>query len=83
MTEQFFANRVVTRTLASDLVEAVRQRVGLRQRGYEESIDGAATEVVAEVHEEYDVEWYRVDVDPLGPRSISVSVYGEGEPRDA
>jgi len=80
MSEPFFENRIVTKSLLGDMVERVRNQVGLRQRGYEEMVDEAATELVAQVHDEYDVDWYRVDVDMMGRGSVGVTVYGQGEP---
>jgi hypothetical protein len=80
MSEPFFENRIVTRSMLGDMVERVRNQVGLRQRGYEEMVDEAATELVTEVHDEYDVDWYRVDVDMMGRGAVAVTVYGQGDP---
>lgn len=76
--EPFFVNRIVTRNLVNDIVESVRNRVGLRQRGYEEMVRETADELIEQVHDEYEVEWFRVDVDVVGNGAMSVNVYGQG-----
>ena len=76
--EPFFVNRIVTRNLVEDIVESVRNRVGLRQRGYEKMVQETADELIEQVHDEYEVEWFRVDVDVVGNGAMSVNVYGQG-----
>jgi len=82
VSEPFFENRIVTKGVIGDITEGIRNRFGLRQRGYEEMVMDAADELIDDVHEEYEVEWFRVDVNRFGAGAVSVNVYGQGEARE-
>jgi hypothetical protein len=52
---------------------------GFRLRGYEEMIQEATEEIISDLEEQYEIDWYRVDVDQIAAGSVLVTVYGMGQ----
>lgn len=76
--QQFSETRVVSRNALIDIIQGLRNFFGFRLRAYEEIINENVQELVQKADEEYDVEWYRVQIDPLTRASAIITVYGEG-----
>lgn len=79
--EAFVRTQVATQNFIIDFLQRIRNFVGWRQRAYEEMIEETSQEILANLEGEYEIDWYRVDVDMMGMGSMSVTVYGQGVPK--
>ena len=80
-SESFVRTQVVTQNALVDFLQRMRNYIGWRQRSYEDMIQEGSAELLEELEREYDIDWFRVDLDPMGAGSMSITVYGQGEPR--
>lgn len=78
MINKFTFTRVVTRDLVTDSFQGIRNLFGLRLRGYEKVLDKNIKEMINEMELKYDVEWYRMIINPLTGGSAMIIIYGEG-----
>lgn len=74
----FNITRVATKNIVIDSFQGIRNLFGLRLRGYEGMINKHIDEVTEEMKLKYDVEWYRMSVNPLAKGSVMIILYGEG-----
>jgi len=77
--ETFHLQRVVTKDIVTDSFQGLRNFFGLRLRGFEKMLDKHIGELLEEMNLEYDVFWYRMQVNPLTNGSAMIILYGEGE----
>jgi uncharacterized protein YbjQ (UPF0145 family) len=75
----FQITRVVTRNIATDSFQGIRNTFGLRLRGYEKMISQTIEEVQAEAKIKYEVVWWRLSINPLGNKSCMITLYGEAK----
>lgn len=75
---KFNLTRVVTKNIVTDSFQGIRNIFGLRLRGYEGMINEAIKELTNEAELRYDIEWYRIIVNPLLKGSAMIIFYGEG-----
>jgi len=76
--ERFTITRVVTKDLVTDSFQGIRNMFGLRLRGYERMINKHLNEVIKEMEDKYEVDWWRFSINPLTHGSVMITVYGEG-----
>ena len=69
--ERFNIVRVVTKDIITDSFQGLRNFFGLRLRGYEKVLDKNLKEMTIEMDLKYQVEWYRIIVNPLTNRDVS------------
>lgn len=74
--KDFILTRVVTRDLLTDSFQGFRNLFGLRLRGYEKRIKETVTKMQDEMRLRYDVQWYRISINPLTSGAIMINVYG-------
>lgn len=73
----FEITRVVTRDVATDFFQGIRNFFGLRLRGYERVIDKHLKELLEEMNSKYNPKWFRINVNALTTASMMLVVYGE------
>lgn len=76
---QFHLNHVVTRDIASDIFNGIRNLFGLRLRNIESRIDQTITKLKTEMNLKYNVKWYRIIVNPYVNGSVMIIIYGDGD----
>jgi len=76
--EKFQITRVVTKDLVTDSFQGIRNLFGLRLRGYEKMLNKNLKEMTNEMELIYEVDWYRVIINPLTNGSAMIIFYGEG-----
>lgn len=78
--EDFFITRVVTRDVIRDSFQGIRNFFGLRLRSYENMINKAARDLLEEARMQYDISWYRFNVNPMDQTdAVIVVIYGQGK----
>ena len=77
-TEKFSITRVVTRNIVTDSFQGIRNLFGLRLRGYEKMIQTNIEELIKEANLKYNINWWKLSVNPLGDKSCMIVIYGEG-----
>ena len=77
--EKFNLTRVVTKDIITDSFQGIRNLFGLRLRGYEQVLNKHLKELTTEMEIKYQVEWYRIIVNPLTNGSAMIIFYGEGK----
>lgn len=77
--EKFNFTRVVTKNVATDSFQGIRNLFGLRLRGYEGMIQEGIKELTKEAELKYKISWYRLIVNPLLKGSVIITLYGEGD----
>lgn len=75
---KFTLSRVVTRDIVIDAFQGIRNFFGFRLRGYEKILDKHLREILDEMDIKYEVEWFRLNVNPLTSGSAMIVLYGEG-----
>jgi len=75
--KRFTITRVVTKDIVTDSFQGLRNLFGLRLRGYEKVLDKNIKEMVKEMEIKYNVNWYRMIVNPLTNGSAMIIIYGE------
>ena len=76
--QKFTITRVVTKDLITDSFQGIRNMFGLRLRGYEGMINKNLNEVIKEMEDKYEVDWWRVSINPLTNGSVMITIFGEG-----
>lgn len=79
---KFSITRVVTKNIVIDSFQGIRNLFGLRLRGYENMLNEHIQGVIKEMELTYQVEWYRLIVNPLQKGSAMIIIYGEGKKRE-
>ncbi len=74
----FHIERVITKDIVSDSFQGIRNFFGLRLRGYESVLKKHIHQMMNEMHSKYDVNWYRMIVNPLTNGSAMIIIYGDG-----
>jgi len=74
---KFTLTRVVTKDIVTDSFQGLRNLFGLRLRGYEKVLDKNIKEMIAEMELKYNVNWFRLIVNPLTNGSAMIILYGE------
>lgn len=75
---KFNLQRVVTKSVVTDMFQGIRNIFGLRLRGYEKMIDDGIKELIKEMDLNYNVKWYKLIVNDLGRGTVMIILYGEG-----
>ncbi len=75
--KRFTITRVVTKDIITDSFQGLRNLFGLRLRGYEKVLDKNIKEMTEEMEIKYNVNWYRMIVNPLTSGSAMIIIYGE------
>ncbi len=52
---------------------------GLRLRGYENMINKNIKKIMEIAELQYDIDWYRLSINPLTKGSVMITIYGGGE----
>jgi len=76
--EKFNITRVITKDIITDSFQGLRNLFGLRLRGYEQLLKKNLKEMTSEMEIKYNVNWYRIIINPLTNGSAMVIFYGEG-----
>lgn len=76
--EKFSITRVVTKDIVTDSFQGIRNLFGLRLRGYEKMLNKNINELIKIAEIQYQIEWYRLSINPLTNGSAMITVYGEG-----
>lgn len=77
MNKPFNIVRVVTKDIITDSFQGIRNMFGLRLRGYEKMLDKHIKEALQFMNNNYNVAWYRMQINPLTNGSAMIIVYGE------
>lgn len=80
MKQDFSISRVVTKDIITDTFQGFRNFFGLRLRGYERMLNKSTDALIEEMNLKYNVEWWRLSINPLTNGSAMITVYGRGEP---
>lgn len=76
--KDFSITKVVTRNIVTDGFQTIRNIFGLRLRGYEKMINNTTIEMINEARLKYQkITWYRFSINPLGNKSVMITIYGE------
>ena len=76
--KKFTITRVCTKDLITDSFQGIRNLFGLRLRGYEGMINKNLNEVIKEMEDKYEVDWWKFSINPLTNGSVMITLYGEG-----
>jgi len=79
MKKKFQITRVVTKDLITDAFQGLRNLFGLRLRGYESVLNKNIDKMMQEMEVRYNVDWFRMIINPLTKGSAMIILYGEGE----
>ena len=79
MKKKFQITRVVTKDLVTDAFQGLRNLFGLRLRGYESVLNKNIDKMMQEMEVRYNVDWFRMIINPLTKGSAMIILYGEGE----
>lgn len=77
--DTFEITRVVTRDIVTDSFQGLRNLFGLRLRGYEKVLKKNINLMMDEMKLRYEVNWFRMIVNPLTNGSAMIILYGEGK----
>ena len=75
----FHITRVVSRDVVRDFFNYWRNFFGFRLRNWEAKLNKNMAEMVTEMQTKYNVDWYRMIVNPLTDGSAMIIIYGEGD----
>jgi len=75
--EKFSMTRVVTKDIITDSFQGIRNLFGLRLRGYENMINKNLKELIKTAELKYNIDWYRLSINPLSSGSVMMTIYGE------
>lgn len=79
MKTKFSITRVVSRDIATDYFQALRNMFGMRLRGYEDRINKTTEELIKLVEMKYKrIDWFRFSVNPIVKGAVMITIYGEG-----
>ena len=76
--ESFSETRVVTKDIITDSFQGLRNFFGLRLRGYESVINKHTNELLNDMKTLWDIQWFRLSINPLTTGAIMITLYGEG-----
>jgi len=77
--EKFSITRVVTKDIITDNFQGLRNLFGLRLRGYEHMLNKNIKELISISEKQYNIDWFRLSINPLTNGSAMITIYGEGE----
>lgn len=77
--EKFNITRVVTKDIITDSFQGLRNLFGLRLRGYENMLNKNIKELINVAEIQYNINWYRLSINPLTNGSAMITIYGEGD----
>lgn len=77
--EKFSITRVVTKNIIIDSFQGLRNMFGLRLRGYEAMLNRNIKGLIEDTEEKYNIDWYRLSINPLTNGSAMITIYGEGK----
>ena len=77
--EKFSITRVVTKDIITDSFQGLRNLFGLRLRGYEHMLNKNIKELISISEKQYNIDWFRLSINPLTNGSAMITIYGEGE----
>jgi hypothetical protein len=75
--KKFNITRVVTKNIVTDSFQGLRNLFGMRLRGYEGMITKNIDEITKIAEDQYDINWYRLSINPLTNGSAMITIYGE------
>lgn len=78
----FHIERVVTKDIVTDSFQGLRNLFGFRLRGYEKVLKKHIHSMLEEMHLKYNVDWYRMIVNPLTNGSAMIIIYGNGSSKN-
>lgn len=76
--EKFSITRIVSRNVFLDIFQQIRNLFGLNLKEYETKVNDTVHEILDEVDNKYQTEWFRVQTDQLSDRAMMITVFGEG-----
>ena len=78
MNKQIIKTRVVTKFFVIDIINAVKNALGMRLTKYEDMILKAQEEIWKEIEEEeIKLEWYRYEISQLTNGAMTIMLYGD------
>ena len=75
---KFSVTRVVTKNIAIDAFQGLRNILGLRLRGYEHMLNKNIQDLISEIENTYNTSWYRLSINPITKGGVMITIYGEG-----
>ena len=76
--KKFHITRVVTKDIVTDSFQGIRNLFGIRLRGYEKMLNKNIEEIIKVAEDKYEIDWFRLSINPLTNGSAMITIYGEG-----
>ena len=78
MNRNVIKTRVVTKFFVIDIINAVKNALGMRLTKYEDMITKAQEEIWDEIKKEkIELKWYRYEISQLTNGAMAIMLYGE------
>lgn len=75
--KEFHYTKVISRNELVDVLQGIRNFLGLELRGYSKSIDKGISDLLSLAKLKGKIKWYRISVNELVTGAIMITIYGE------